>query len=185
MFEGQEIRVPPSRNETEALERVRSVLIDGARQIGEDFTQPDDDWMPLWMVVEPQGLATMIFSDLDKYELMTAVAIFAKLKGAIAVGFVSSVWALAAEGVGSSEELQKVMDRIQRAGGSLEDVPGREEQVMITTYSATKVELHRAVITRTDDAPPTLGEFEVMSSDDGQIDGAMVTPIQRALAREG
>ena len=183
MIHEKGMRVPPSRSEQEALATAFTVLTSGARSVGLTFTEPDDDWMPIWMVVEPNGTATMITGDVHKHEMARRVAAMAKEKGAIAVGFISSVWTLDSERVGSPEQLQEVLDRIQRVGGSLEFVPGRLEQVMIATYSASTVQLHSALISRYEDKPPKLGPFQPYL--DGDLDGVMVRPIQAALIHQG
>ena len=67
------ITVPPTQTETEALAVAYDVLVDGARATGAAFTEPDDDWAPMWLVLT-QSQGTLLTGNADKYTLTDQVA---------------------------------------------------------------------------------------------------------------
>ena len=172
----------PTRSEAEAAANIYTVLMTGVRAVGEGFTQPDDDWMPIWMVLDRKGGATMVSTDLDKYDAVEAIAHLTRLKGAIAVGSVHSSWTLASDCVKDPERLAEIQEQIN-AGSPVSSFPERREEVALAIYTASNVALHTALIMRFDDKPPKLGQFKPYFG--GQIDGAMVSPIVDALKRQG
>lgn len=183
MFKEMKTRLPSTKTEAEGRTLVFQVLASGAHSVEALFTEPDDDWMPIWMVVEAKGQARMITGNLHKHEMADRVAEIAKELGAVAVGFLSSAWALNVESAGGQEQLNELADEMERTGQAIEEMAERVEQVMISVHSASQIEVWCADIKRHETRPPKLGPF--VQFEGGVVAGRMSDPLQRALIREG
>ena len=174
------IQVPPTESESDAHDVVRDVLQSGAERVGAKFTEPDDDWDPIWMIVtKTQGTLLMPGSDVDKYEMTDAVATLARRWGAIGLGHLHSSWI-----VTDPESVAIATER----NGSTVGLP-RDEVLLLATYTAGNARHYTASITRHEDGPPTLGPFELMfdatENEIVKLAGAMVDPLMKALERVG
>jgi len=179
------IKVPPSKDAAEAMDVAYDVLASGARRVGEAFTRPADDWRPQWLVLtRTQG--TLVMGDAEKHAMAEAVGRLARKFGAIAVGHLHSAWIVDAETAGGQEEFERLYRVVQQQGGSTEGLP-RKEIVLLAVYCAAEARQYHATIERHEDAPPTLGPFELaVSTADGLgATGAMVDPIVAALKTTG
>lgn len=180
------VKVPPTASAREAMAVAFDVLSTGARQAGASFREPDDDWRPMWLILtKSQG--TLVSGDGDKYAMVDYVAQLARRFGAVAVGHLHSSWMIDAETAGSQEALDLLIQIARDRDGSTEGLP-RREIVMIALHSAAVTHQYHARIDRSDDAPPTLGAFELVadSSEDGmRFEGAMIDPIVDALKTTG
>lgn len=190
-FTRRGIRVPASRSEREAAQVVRDVLEQGCRKVAAELTEPDDDWDPIYLVVTPAGQGTVFAGFGDKYAVTDAVAAFARRVGAVAIGHLASTWQVHADTVGEAGKARAdaLQRRVQQQGGSTEGIPGRFEAVMIGVYTASGFVVEHARIERHDDAPPTLGGFDVVldsrERESVEVIGRMVDPLREALVRLG
>ena len=178
----------PTESEAEGMREAYDVLVHGALEEEKEFTDPEDDWGQMWLILTPKGRATFMAGDLHKHDMARAVGIYAKKEGAHVVGFTSSSWTLAFEDV-PEDERGRIME-LHAAGVQIADMPYKREKVMVSLYSASQVRIFSAEIHRTDDKPPTLGPFERFDFQEqhggqGEISGAMVDPVRAGLLRMG
>jgi hypothetical protein len=185
------VKVPPSKTALEAATAASDTLMKGAREVQRKFTEPDDDWRPMWLVVTPtQGTVITpesMTNAAEREAVVRTVARFARERGAVAIGHLHSTWHVPPEKL-SEERQREVFAQVDRQDGSTEGIPEREEAVMIALYTATTFRLVMAPIGRHEGAPPTLGEFTaVMTSEDeeAELSGRMVDPLRAALRRLG
>ena len=176
------IRVPPTESEMEAHEFARDVLLTGATRVGAEFTDPDDDWRPIWFVLtKTQGTIITPGADVEKYETTHYVGDLARRWGAVAIGHLHSSWLVL-----GPELAQRAHDQ----HGSTEGIAERIEVLLLATYTAGNARHYTARIERHDDTPPTLAPLELMfdtaDAEDGtHVSGAMVDPLMSALERVG
>lgn len=182
-FKRRGIRVPPTTSEADAIEVAYRVLSVGARDNLREFTEPDDDWMPIWFVVT-QRQGTVISGNAPKHEMAEYVGRWARHVGAVAIGHLHSSWLVNAEDIGEER-----MRELQQRGGLTEGIAERQEILLLGLYSATTARQHHAGITRHENAPPTLSAFDLVydSANPKHTDlvGAMVDPLREALVRLG
>jgi hypothetical protein len=186
-FSRHGVKVPHTESEAQAVRAARSVLIRGAQAIGESFTDPGDDWAPVWLVLTPtQG--TMITADGEtanhpraKEKATRYVGDFARRVGAVAVGSLMSTWQVALDA--DEARAREVERQVRAQDGSTEGIPERFEALLLVTYTASTVEAQTALIERHEAAPPTLREFKRMP--EGSWSGRMASPLQQALRRVG
>lgn len=180
------IQVPPTASEREAHEVARDVLEGGARKVGAEFREPDDDWRPMWIVLtRTQG--TLVTGSGDKHQMTHYVAQLARRFGAHGVGHLHSSWMIEPEDVGGDQDaFDTLIELVRMRDGSTEGLP-RREVVMVATYTAGEARQAFAPIHRSEGAPPTLGPFgeTYTTTDHGTVEGAMVDPIVAALKRVG
>lgn len=178
----QQIKVPPTKTEREASVFIAEFLKNGARSVGHEFTKPDDDWVPLWMVVQPEGVATFIVGGDVEDEDLQAVALLVRRVGAVAVGMVASTWQVNSDGM-SRERADEVFAQIHAQHGDTEGVPERFEAVFVSVLTATIVRGWAATIVRHKNRAPTLKPFKETQA--GSWTGRVVEPIRAALIRMG
>lgn len=182
------IRIPPTATEREALEVAYDLLATGARRVGETFTEPDDDWRPLWVLLtDTQATIVTPGDDVDKHAATDYVGRLARRWGAVAVGHLHSSWMVTFEDV-DAERMAEIQRYMRERHGSTEGLPERREVLLIAAYSATTARQWHAAIHRDDTQPPTLGTFDLMldtTHDDVDLSGAMVDPLRDALRKVG
>ena len=179
----QGIRLPATRSAAEAAEHVRSALEHGARNVQYEFTDPDDDWTPIWLIVTPDGSGTIITGNLHKHDMARRVGALARRFGAVALGHLHSSWMVSVEDV--SDERMKIIGSGRVA---VSDQPERREIILLAVYTAGTAKQLVAPIIRHVDRPPELGPFESPLPDipdDVTYSGAMVDPLQEALVKVG
>jgi hypothetical protein len=173
------IRVPQTKDDAQAHDLALNVLQTGAERAAVEFTDPDDDWAPIWLVLTANR-ATVISPGprVEKYEAVDYVARLARRWGATALGHLHSSWIVT--------DPEAVAIATQRHGDT-EGLP-RQEVVLLATYTAGHARQYTAQINRHQEAPPTLEPFELIvdtATSEIHVQGAMVTPLLNALARVG
>ncbi len=185
------MRVPATATEREAAEVIYGVLSSGAQEVGATFTEPDDDWEPVWMVNDGKGHGTVLAPDRmegasGKTAMTHAVAYFARKVGAVAIGHLTSSWIVEHKDV-SAERMREVREQMDANDGSTEGIPERREVLLVAVYTAGGFK-HRLASIERHDGPPTLGPWEVFADSEREglsIDGRMATPLQESLRRLG
>jgi hypothetical protein len=155
------------------LEAVFSAALTGVVGTEEDFSEPDDDWLPIMLLIDDhRGLSVAAidgqFMADDEAKEMLAQSVIPRLVkevDAVAVAFVSSTWMsrgprLPGASVPAVVEPETGEVRPRRPS---ED-PNRIEAVVVVACSLKGEITAVAEIQRTDDAPPTLGEWETNRS---------------------
>jgi hypothetical protein len=84
------IKVKPTKSEADGMKNVYDILASGARSIERSFTEPDDDWEPVWVVITPDGQGTMLGSEMHKHTTAEIVGSYARKVGAHVVGYIWS-----------------------------------------------------------------------------------------------
>jgi hypothetical protein len=183
----QEIKLPSSASEQEAVELIRMTLLSGAASVAEGFGGPDDDWAPIWMLIDHDGDGVIVSGDLHKHEMAARVGELARSMGAVAIGHLHSSWMIDTEGL-SEERGREIVAQVGAAGGSTEGFPERVEGLLLMLYSASRWAQVWIPIIRCRDQPPRLGDVRLIASSDEdgvELDGAMAAPLQQALRRVG
>ena len=186
-FKRRGIKVKPTATEAEAMEQAFGVLVTGARRTGAEFTDPDDDWVPIWLILTKLH-GTLVSGNAHKHDMAEYVGRLARKFGAVALGHLHSSWMIVQEDM--DRERFDEIHRYMRNGGSLEDVAEAREIVLVALYSAAATRQYHAAISRDGVHPPTLGGFDLVAEtggdgDDWRIEGAMVDPLVAALKRVG
>lgn len=182
----EQIKLPRTRTEAQAASRVRKVLTNGARDVEARFTEPDDDWEPIWLVATQDTgyiVAPGNVTAQDKHVMVEAVAAFARQKGAVCVGHLHSSWMVWHQDM-TRERMDEVTAQMEANAGSTEGIPERREVLLLAVHTASRSSIAMADITRHDGAPPTLAAFR-QYGDGGNFAGAMVDPIHDALIKLG
>jgi len=181
------LHLKPSRSEAEAITQLYTVLTTGAHANEARFSDPDDDWTPIWLVYVADGHGTLITGDAHKHDLAQYVGAFARRVGAVAIGHLHSSWMVWQSEMTPARAAE--VEKLIRWGGTpIQALPERQEVLLVQLHSAMAWEQHLARIERFDGAPPKLHPFERMggSSDEGlTVTGAMVDPLREALTRLG
>ena len=180
---GFKVKVKPTKSEEEGMDHVLRVLAEGARSIEQGFKEPDDDWAPIWLIINPDGVGTFYLSELDKELTAELMGKQARAMGAHVVGFIGSSWGVDAKDV--PEDERKRFRELVQAGTPVAEMPYRVEQVVISIYAASQVRLYNAVITRYEDQPPHLGEFYRLDDPEMEVEGRLVNPVQAGLRQLG
>ena len=175
------MKIRPPKSEAQAVEVARATLNDGCRRVGADFTDPDEDWSPMWLVVEKK-VASLLTSDVHKHVMAEAVGFYARRHAAIAIGHLHSSWLVDYQSM--SPLRAKAIQREMEATGTTEGIPERIEVLLLATYSASIAKGWTARILRREDRPPVLGLFRPMPGH-GQMGGAMVDPLRAGLVKLG
>jgi hypothetical protein len=182
------IKIPPTRDEDEALTVLYDVLTTGATRVGADFREPDDDWRPVWLVATPtQGTLLTTDGSVDKHAMTEVVGHYARQVGAIGIGHLHSSWMVDREVCGSDEAFDAAHRQMRANGGSTEGLP-RREGVLVALSTASRLQTFWANIARADDRPPRLEPWDkVLDSDEEvlHVEGAMIDPLVAALKRFG
>lgn len=160
------------------------------RNVGRSFTEPDDDWPPMF-IAEMRGgrgavglLPLEAFASDDTKDVLAEVvlpAIIERFK-ATKFAFTTSAW-LSIVGHRPDVQAAQMEGRMRPS----ED-PERIEIVTLTCYDAERHDWFGARIHRTRRRPPKLGPFqeahEIIGGErrpDWNVDGRFVDPIVQAL----
>lgn len=142
-------------------------ILTTAREIGEDFTDPDDDWMPTLLLSNDEQIKIvgLPFADeIEKkimFELLVPQMISKfKING---FGFISSTWVSKYPKEEMSAEDQALMSEGKRPSGMPEPRhdPNRGEALMVCLVTKEQQESWSAEITRDGVNPPELGEWVI------------------------
>lgn len=156
-------------NATEQLASFTVEVQANVRRIGEDFTEPDDDWISVaFLKSETEmhiiGLPGEIFAnDHSKDVLADWLRMAMKMFQAKQYAVLFNVNGLE----NPSEEDWKAY----RRGRRLADFPNSYELLLLISGDVEQELCHNARINRTDGAPPTLGEWELVPGFEGRFAG--------------
>lgn len=173
--------------DTELLMNVKNMhsigefLRSQARTIGKEFTDPDDDWSPIMLVVTTKqaGLIGMdIPHDEEMKDLLFTELLPRTIKETMngkpkAVGLVVSAWKLEGD---EHREWFENRDEDER----IADHPDRQETLFCYLADRERHEMWSAPIYRDDEQAPALGEWKQEPSGDEQT-GKIVEMMQRIL----
>ena len=156
----------------EMLSKIAEFLKSGAERTGKAFTDQEDDWMPMYLVVFEKGNARLVTSTLDKHILVNLIATGASAASAVGIGQLTSSW-------------RRMQQDKMPPEGSIASKPGSEEGLMLAVYSRTNWWIEWAPIGRDGKNPPTLGAWEkMMERKEGEeVSGMMFDPLLRALRK--
>jgi len=145
-----------------------------ATEVGESFTEPEEDWEPIALLQDADSHTTIVLLDLPK-ELrpQAIVRMILELK-ARKVATVYSSWMRVVE----PEEVDTY--EAETDPGYVANHPDRKEILLVTVSDAERTESWMADIERTDDAPPALGVWTCVGINEN-ITGAQVDSIKKAL----
>jgi hypothetical protein len=172
MLEMATIDFPEYKSPEEMLSQIAAFLKSGAERCGKTFTDPEDDWMPMYLVVFEKGDARLITSTLDKHMLVNLIATAANGAGAVGIGQLSSSW-------------MRMQPDKTPPKGSIANKPGSEEGLMLAVYSRTNWWMEWAPIKRHHKKPPLLDAWKrMMERKEGEeVSGMMFDPLLRALRK--
>lgn len=148
-------------------------LQSAARFVGEQFKDPEDDWMPVGHVQDSKGRPHIIGfdsrwfeSDSNKDRLVHEVIVPHLIKAqAIKFGMIISTWAI--------QTLEHDESGLRPSAH-----PDRREQLLLQAFDQERVETWHAQIYRDGEQPPALSEWEGPELD---VSGRFVDPIKEAL----
>lgn len=160
-------------NAEELLEHLKGSVL----TIGESFTKPDADWQPIAFSVGPESIGPMalgiaFFDSPETKDKLVEILKHHIISEKIEVfGLVLGSWRVKVK---------------RKAGRNPEELlhvppsqhPDKEEQLMITVFTAEKVLVATARVERHPDKPPTLSAWE--KSPDS-LEGSLVEPFREAL----
>ena len=167
-----EVAFPEYKSPEEMLNQIAGLLKNGAEKCQKTFTDPEDDWMPMYLVVFDKGDAKLITGNLDKHILVNLIASAASDMGAVGIGQLNSSW-------------RRMQEDNSPPTRSIANKPGSEEGLMLAVYSRTNWWIEWAPIGRDGRNPPTLGAWKkMMERKEGEeVTGAMFDPLLRALRK--
>jgi len=173
----------PCVTEIEAHQLAWDYLEHGARSVQTIFDDADDDWLPIWVLVQRDHVLA-VASTVDKYAQVAYVAALVRIAfqtkqvpDVLAVGALVSSWLTRVEDVGRER-----IDQLMQAG-SLPGAEERREILLMTSTGAARTWAFSADIGRDGVRPPTLGQFEALPNAGQELAGAMVDPIVKAFRR--
>lgn len=172
MLQVTEISFPEYKSQEDMLTKIADFFKEGAAKCQNDFENPDDDWMPMYLIVLPDNKAQLVTSTLDKHILVNLIAGVAKEFGAVGIGQLNSSW-------------RRMTSEPPKAGESIAGKPGSEEGLMLNVYSRTNWWVEWSAIKRDGEHPPTLEAWEVIMrrSADEEVRGPMFDPLLQALRK--
>lgn len=144
----------------------------GAKQIERFFKSPDDDWVPMLMVVNSEGEVAVVdviqFFENDASKRVFAEVVLPMMvedMDARRLVLVTSSWI-----IGLSKE------QFEAGYVRPSENPERVEVLIISDISPEGVSIHHAPISRDPRgaSPPTLGEWEVFDSASGATAGGQI-----------
>ena len=167
-----EVDFPEYKSPEEMLSQIAEYLKSGAERCGKAFTDTEDDWIPMYLVVFEKGDAILVTSTLDKHRLVNLIATGASAGSAVGVGQLNSSW-------------RRMQQDKTPPEGSIAGKPGSEEGLMLAVYSRTNWWIEWAAIKRHKKHPPMLGAWEkMMERKEGEeVSGMMFDPLLRALRK--
>jgi hypothetical protein len=160
----------------ETIKELTQIMREGAEAVQKHFDSPDDDWVPMITLVPQEGQNVMLALDGDwfaneeaKDRLVKKIMLPAvNGVGAKMVATLFSAWSLVLP-----EDVD--LDNLPVPSESDE----RIEVVIMTVMDSFTVECLYALVERSEDSPPTLGEWK--SFEQNTFTGRFVGDIQEAL----
>jgi hypothetical protein len=159
----------------------RQVIFDGVTEIGSNFKEPDDDWMPVMFLMTKKREVVVVgtpFTNAKDKEIFAKVLPKIILeKKAVMAAFLASTWLRT---VKKTDPLFNTTCEMLGTFGVSTD-PQRQEILMLQISDRKSNEDWFAKITRFSDKPPHLEEWERQewTSASGRFGGF----IQKALAK--
>jgi hypothetical protein len=164
---------------SKVLDRLTEQAKEDVELIYSEFEAPDDDLIPYMLMATGQGglgvvgLDPEFFSNEEAKNLLAYAIMPEALREFSAQGaaFVSAAW---------------TSDRHRDDPGPHplpRDDPNRREAVFALVISATEARTLQAEVTRTDDAPPVLGDWVI--SDSSEVEGRFARGMRQGLAPQG
>lgn len=130
-----------------------------SREICEEFTEPDDDWVPVIFTISGDQFSLIHFDIADErtksklFGHVIPLAVKKALSPVDVVAFVVSAWTL---------EDEAELKALREQGGEIKDHPNRTEALMLYAMDrAGEAQMWTAKILRDDEHPPGLGEWEL------------------------
>lgn len=143
----------------------------GAKKIGDDFTDPDDDWMPMLFVKTPKGGVVMPLPLEDKNATALALEIALKRAKATAVVMLTPAWTVQLDESELSDDTPAPSEH-----------PNRRECVFLTFVDKDRAGMEIAFIERPDGKPPILGDFEDRTGDfPDDLSGRFIDAMRRGI----
>jgi hypothetical protein len=161
----------------DVLKELREAVFGGVKSVQDQFTSPEDDWLPFLFLVNKEEELKVIGIDpecLEDKELLTQKVIPGLIKEhkAIAVGILVSGWMFKMNKE-EGEEYLKDDNAIP-----ISKMPTKTETLMCQLFSEDKEESWNATIIRTENKLPELTKWENL---DATAQGRFVDPIREAL----
>jgi hypothetical protein len=161
----------------ESIEDIGNLLRESVEVIGTQFTEPDDDWIPVMGLVPQDGTNVMLAfqgewlsSEKNKDALVENVMVPAITGvGAKTLGTVFSAWMAEAPADTPIEDLPKPSES-----------PNKKEIVIVTAMDSFSVKTWTVEILRSKDSPPKLSSWEEIKGTTA-FSGRFVDEIQEAL----
>lgn len=162
-------------------------LMDGVCEVVEEIRTtlpPDGDFMPVVHVFDDESRMTVV--GLDTQLLSTSFGKQFLFEGLLCpmvdrlggrqVVCVMTAWMLAMNGEDAEEKMREAME------SGLENHPEHVECVIVNGIDPLHTHIRTAQITRHENAPPTLGEWDIWPSGENIVlEGRMIDPLQAAL----
>lgn len=160
------------------MEMLRDVVQQQTKAIGDEFTEPNDDWFQAAFFVtgndiKTVGLPPMVFASSFTKDLFGKEILPGMIRDlqADAYALLNNTWMV--------EIKKEDAERDGLPSGSLEHVEGRKEMLWLTVADKHNHEAWKAEITRHESGPPTLGEWEKCDYD--FIEGRFIDEPMTAL----
>lgn len=122
------------------------------------FDKPDDDWFPVLISFTIDGQMIVAGLALDKQDWPTVAKVVAKEHKVVFMAGVLSSWTVDAGVFKSMDEINAYYD----SGKRLSDHPQRVEALIVDCADPFHNQTWKANIIRSPDAPPKLGEWEIL-----------------------
>ena len=157
------------------MDEILQTIRQSATDIADQFTDPDDDWMPVAFFEMGDGTVVPMGGDLMRNkELFVSVIMPMTIQKlhAQSVALIVSAWVITSDTPDPDVPPSQHPDRI--------------EVVLLTHVTADETEAWRAYIDRDPLGlrPPRLGEWDHWEDEGGVIGGRFVDSIQEALREE-
>ncbi len=142
--------------------------LDSVRAVGDSFSAPDDDWMPVALIdSRVHGFVPVALQFSDKDPLVSGLQKLLRQTAAERCALVMSAW---------SAIVGPEWDGLPAA-----QIADRFEVVAVTIIDRERVEGYSARIERREDAPPILGSWDSLLPEHGTVTGRFVEPLQTAM----
>lgn len=161
---------------------------DSVEGLGKDFSEPDDDWVPVGFGLSADGTSTMVgidpqffSSDHSKDLLVEKLRALIIAEQILVFAMVVSTW--------QSRYHIETDERRPPAGWHPEvspdvmprDDPNRREAVVVAITDADGTTVSSAEIIRFEDAPPALKDWEQFDTEGAGSTGRFVEPFRDAI----
>jgi len=165
------------------FERFRQFVLGSIEQVGQGFTRPGEDWLPVMMLLTPGGgvLVRMdprfLNTDAGKDRLVAKLSQLIRREHATAYALITSGWRSCAWS-GSVRACALLSGQLRPA-----DDPQRQEIVGAHLVDDVHAEYWNARVYREHEPPPHLGSWERFDDNDPftKATGRFIIPLREAL----